>query len=108
VNLRGIAFRDVRTVLSAEGPNQVLSVEGTLANLRDRAVPVPEIIASLKGPDGRDVYTWRSQAPKSTLAPGETASFRTRLAAPPPGGRDVVLRFADAEDILRAKGASAK
>jgi predicted Zn finger-like uncharacterized protein len=99
VNVRGIAFTDVKSALAQDGFATVLSVEGKLANLRATTVKVPEIVAALKGPDGRDLYTWTAPAPKATLAPGEIASFRTRLAAPPENGRDVVLRFASADDV---------
>lgn len=104
VNTRGIAITDVKSAMAADGATPVLSVEGKLTNLRGASVSVPEIVASLQGTDGRALYSWTSQAPKSTLAPGETASFRTRLAAPPNGGQTVMLRFASAADSPLSAG----
>lgn len=104
VNTRGIAFTDVRSAMGVDGATPVLSVEGKLTNLRAASVTVPEIVASLQGTDGRALYSWKSQAPKASLAPGETASFRTRLAAPPNGGQTVVLRFASAADSIVTAG----
>ena len=100
VNIHGIAFGPVHSALVQDGGNAVLSVEGSLTNLRAGAVKVPEIVASLKGADGHEVYTWTSTAPKTTLGPGETATFRTRLAAPPANAQNVVLRFASADDAV--------
>ena len=100
VNIHGIAFGPVHSALVQDGGNAVLSVEGSLTNLRAGAVKVPEIVASLKGADGHEVDTWTSTAPKTTLGPGETATFRTRLAAPPANAQNVVLRFASADDAV--------
>ena len=104
VNPRGISFTEVRSALAQDGAAQVLSIEGKLTNLRQTTVKVPEIVTALKGPDGRDVYTWTSPAPKATLGPGEIAAFRTRLATPPANARDVVLRFASVDDARATRG----
>ena len=34
------------------------------------------------------------------LAPGETATFRSRLASPPADGRDVIVRFLNRRDLV--------
>jgi hypothetical protein len=36
------------------------------------------------------------------LPPGETVSFHTRLASPPPEARDVLVRFANRRDMIGA------
>lgn len=108
VNTRGITFTEVRSAMGVDGATPVLSVEGKLTNLRSASVAVPEIVASLQGADGRALYSWKSQAPKTTLGPGETATFRTRLAAPPNGGQTVALRFASAADSILTAGKSGK
>ena len=104
VNPRGITFTEVKSAIAQDGAAQVLSVEGKLTNLRQTTVNIPEIVTALKSADGRDVYTWTSPAPKATLAPGEIAAFRTRLATPPANARDVVLRFASADDAIATRG----
>ena len=97
VNLRGIDIRDARSTLSFEAGRPVLSVEGTLVNLRKRDVDVPRIAVALRGADGREVYGWTASATKARLGPGETLAFTTRLAAPPDNARETVLRFAGAD-----------
>ena len=108
VNPRGIAFSDVRSAISADTGSTVLSVEGVVTNLRAGNVTVPEIITSLKSEDGRSIYSWKSPAPKPMLGPGETASFRTRLATPPIGAQTVVLRFANAGEATQPPGTGKK
>ena len=104
VNLRGIRFEGVTSTTSEEPGGRVLAISGILANTGKTSVPVPAVIVALRGPDGRDVYSWGAAAPKAELAPGETVVFRTRLAAPPDTARDVMLRFASAAEAARARG----
>ena len=104
VNLRGLRFDAVTSVTSDEPAGRVLAVSGTLTNIRAVRTPVPAMIVALKGPDGRDVYSWNASAPKAELAPGETVIFRTRLAAPPDNALRTVIRFASAAETARAKG----
>ena len=104
VNLRGLRFDAVTSVTSEEPAGRVLAVSGTLTNIRAVRTPVPAMIVALKGPDGRDVYSWSASAPKAELAPGETVIFRTRLASPPDNALRTVIRFASAAETERAKG----
>ncbi|MBV9221193.1 MAG: hypothetical protein JOY94_17370 [Methylobacteriaceae bacterium] len=96
VNVRELAIRNVKGTLVEEGSRHVLAVLGEIANLRAAAQEVPEMRIALRGPDGREMYTWTARAPKSKLNAGETVVFRTRLAAPPEGIRDILVRFAEA------------
>jgi len=41
---------------------------------------------------------WTVRAPKSRLGPNEETPFRARLAAPPEGAKDVLVKFASAGD----------
>jgi len=94
VNLRGLALDNVRTNTLDLGDGKVLVVEGVVVNLRDSATTAPDIRIALRGADKRELYVWTSPAPKDRLAANEQVSFRTRLAAPPEGVRDVLVRFA--------------
>jgi hypothetical protein len=49
---------------------------------------------------GHEIYTWTTPPPESVLAPGATLAFRSRLAAPPPEGREVVVRFFNRHDRI--------
>ncbi|MDJ1157435.1 DUF3426 domain-containing protein [Chelatococcus sp. SYSU_G07232] len=106
VNLRGLAFRNVRSETVVEGREGVLVVEGEVENVARRTVAVPDIAVVVRSPQGQPLYTWTSRPPRAALAPGERLVFRTRLAAPPEEGRDVLVRFAAGDDRL-AEAASA-
>ena len=102
VNLRGIDIRDARSTLSFEAGRPVLTVEGTLVNLRKRDTDVPRLAVALRGPDGREIYGWTASASKARLGPGEALAFSSRLAAPPDNARETVLRFAGSNDASKA------
>ena len=100
VNLRGLALDNVRTNIFDLGDRRVLVVEGSIVNLRDSTTASPNIRIALRGADKRELYVWTAPAPKSKLGPDEQIAFRTRLAAPPDGVSDVMVRFASVGDRL--------
>ena len=103
VNLRGLALDNVHTNIFDLGDRRVLVVEGAIVNLRDSATAAPNIRIALRGADKRELYVWTAPAPKSRLGPDEQVAFRTRLAAPPEGVSDVLVKFASAGDRLVPK-----
>ncbi|MBK9081071.1 MAG: zinc-ribbon domain-containing protein [Rhizobiales bacterium] len=103
VNLSGVEFRNVKSVVAEENGARILAVTGEVANLRDRTTPLPPLRVSVHGGDGRQIYVWTAEAPKSKLAAGETTSFRTRLAAPPDKARDVRVTLAEATASEKTK-----
>ncbi|MGA2792017.1 MAG: hypothetical protein ABSE69_00570, partial [Roseiarcus sp.] len=100
VNLRGLALDNVRTNIFDLGDRRVLVIEGAIVNLRDLATEAPNIRIALRGADKRELYVWTAPAPKSRLGPDEQVAFRTRLAAPPDGVSDVLVKFASVGDKL--------
>ena len=78
----------------------MLVVEGAVVNLRDAPTEAPNMRIALRGADQRELYVWTAPAPKAKLGPNEHAAFRTRLAAPPDGVNDVLVKFASAGDKL--------
>jgi predicted Zn finger-like uncharacterized protein len=94
VNLRGLAFENVTSVKEQRDGVTVLVVEGTIVSASPNAVEVPRLRIALRGDAGNEVYVWTAAPNRSILAPGETLPFKTRLASPPPEGRDVLVRFA--------------
>jgi predicted Zn finger-like uncharacterized protein len=104
VNLRGLAFSEVRSQVRAEQDQTVLVVEGEIRNVAGAERSMPAVLVSLRNADGREIYAWTSEAPRAALAAGETAPFQTRLIAPPLDGRDVLVRFA--RDETRAPAAN--
>jgi hypothetical protein len=95
VNLRGLAIEGVRATIAepAEDGRELL-VTGEIVNLRQAETPVPNLRLTLRGEDMRELYVWTAQEPKSRLGPRERVAFRARLAAPPAGVRDVLVKLA--------------
>ena len=95
INLQGLVFSDVRSMVVSEGNARFLVVDGVVKSVRTQTVPVPLIEISIRGDDRRTVYAWTMEPPRSSLKPGEALQFRARLATPPEAGRDVEVSFAD-------------
>jgi predicted Zn finger-like uncharacterized protein len=93
VNLSGLAIADVSAHLGEGADKTLLSVEGSLVNLRPRETSAPDLRIALRGADGRELYVWTTRPPKDRLAAGERAHFVARLAAPPPGVVDALVKF---------------
>ncbi len=96
VNLRGLMIADVRATVTdqADGQGELL-VTGEIANLRDGETEAPNLRLALRGEDGRELYVWTARPPKTRLGTRERVSFRARLAAPPAGVRQVLVKFAE-------------
>jgi hypothetical protein len=95
VNLRGLAFRNVKSMFIEENSERVLAVEGQVANVRNGPVSVPDMRVSVTAPDGREIYAWTARSPKPRLDAGETVYFRARLNAPPAQADAIKVRFAE-------------
>jgi len=93
VNPLGLAIADVSARLGAGGDKSLLAVEGALVNLLDKETAAPNLRIALRAADGRELYVWTTRPPKDRLAAGERAPFVARLAAPPPGVVDALVKF---------------
>lgn len=100
VNLRGLEFDNVRTTGEMHEGVPVLIVEGTISNVGAKPTEVPRLRFAMRNRSGQEIYAWTSVTGRNTLAPGETAPFRTRLASPPAEGREVSVRFFNRRDAL--------
>ena len=95
VNLRGLAIEDVRATIAEPGEEgRELLITGEIVNLRKAETPTPSLRLVLRGERQRELYVWTTREPQARLGPHERFTFRTRLAAPPPGVRDVLVKFA--------------
>ena len=95
VNLRGLTFEDINTFREIEDGSEVLVVEGLLRNVDKKTRVVPAVRLALRDEDATELYAWAVEPRTLNLEPGESTRFRARLAAPPQGASDVVLRFVD-------------
>jgi hypothetical protein len=99
VNLRGLKIDSVRvTVGQQTKDDQELLITGEIVNLRRSETHVPNLRLALRAEDGRELYVWTARGPKDRLGPHERAAFRARLAAPPAGVRDVLVKFGEPGD----------
>lgn len=100
VNLRGLTFTDVTTATETHDGVPVLVVEGTIVSASPRIVEVPRLRFSVRNRSGQEVYAWTAVPGRSVLGPGESLSFRSRLASPPPDAREVLVRFFNRRDLV--------
>jgi hypothetical protein len=100
VNLRGLVFDDVVTTRDTHDGVQVLAVEGTIVSVSNRTADVPRLRFAVRNDQGHEIYTWTALPTRSSLEPGEKLPFRSRLASPPPEGRDVLVRFFNRRDMV--------
>jgi predicted Zn finger-like uncharacterized protein len=100
VNLTGLSIVEVSAHLGQGADKTLLAVEGSLVNLRQRETAAPDLRIALRGADGRELYVWTTRPPKDRLAAGERAPFVARLAAPPPGVVDALVKFVAPGDKL--------
>lgn len=100
VNLSGLELRQVKSGLLTENGVEMLVVQGEIANVTQVTRTVPRLKFAVLDAKGLPLYSWTAQAEAKDLKPGETQTFRRRLASPPPEGQDVLVRFAGKADLL--------
>lgn len=93
VNVRGLAFSAVESELVQDPQGRFLVVSGDVTNITRTVTKVPPITVTVRGEDGKVLYSWTTEPPRPTLQPAELMHFRARLASPPENGRSVQLRF---------------
>lgn len=99
VNVRGLAIQDLRSVERVEEGVPLLLVSGMVENVSAAKLDVPRLRLAVVGPGDRELYAWTTVATRSSLAPGESAAFRARLASPPAEGRGLLVRFLGRADL---------
>lgn len=93
VNLRGLVFEDLRISTETVNNKPVLLIEGALVDVARKAVEIPRLRFIVRDAKGKDIYAWNAVLEQPVLNPGEKAWFKTRLASPPPEGREIAVRF---------------
>jgi hypothetical protein len=100
VNLRGLAFTDLKIGNEIHDGVPVLVVEGLIVSMTSTPVEIPRIRFALRNASGAEVYSWTAQPPQPTLGAFETVPFRSRLASPPAEGHDIQVRFFTRRDAV--------
>jgi predicted Zn finger-like uncharacterized protein len=94
VNVVGLDFRDVTTLISREQENEVIEVDARIYSVSPGEVKVPPVVVTLLDAQDRALYQW-SVAPSATsMRPGEILDFSTQVRRPPPGATKARLGFA--------------
>jgi predicted Zn finger-like uncharacterized protein len=99
VNLRGLAFRDVKLTAETVDGKQVLLIEGVIVGETRKPVDIPRLRFAVRDAQGAEIYAWNTVLEQTVLKPGERAAFKSRLAAPPSEGRSIDIRFFNRRDI---------
>lgn len=99
VNLRGLLFKDVKVTSETAEGKPVLVIEGVITGDTRKPVELPRLRFSVRDAQGAEIYAWNAVLEQPVLRPGEQARFKSRLASPPPEGRNIDVRFFNKRDI---------
>ena len=89
VNLRGLTFKDVKITSETVDGKPVLVIEGVIIGEARKAVELPRLRFSVRDAQGAEIYAWNAVLEQPVLKPGDKAWFKSRLASPPPEGRNI-------------------
>jgi predicted Zn finger-like uncharacterized protein len=99
VNLRGLLFKDVKVTTETVDGKAVLVLEGVIIGQTSKPVELPRLRFSIRDAQGAEIYAWNTVLDQPVLNPGQRAWFKSRLASPPPEGRNVDIRFFNRRDV---------
>jgi hypothetical protein len=95
VNTTGLRIDDQQSRNETEDGQPVLAISGRLTNITSHEILVPPLHVTLTDEDKRVLYNWSFSASVSSLKPGQTVTFLTRLQSPPIGARHAEVRLAE-------------
>ncbi len=98
VNLRGLAFANIKTIREVREGVPMLIVEGEIMGTTGRHTEVPRLRFAVIDGGGKEIYAWTARPSRTLLPPGETLPFRSRLASPPADANGVSVRFFNRRD----------
>ena len=100
VNLRGLAFTDLKIGNEIHDGVPVLVIEGMIVSTTSKTADVPRLRFALRSASGAEVYSWTAPPTQPTLGAFETLPFRSRLASPPAEAHDIEVRFFTRRDAV--------
>ena len=103
VNLRGLAFKDIKITNETVDGKPVLVIEGVIVGETGKPVELPRLRFSVRDEQGAEIYAWNAVLEQPVLKPGERAHFKSRLASPPPEGRNIDVRFFNKRDLAAGR-----
>ena len=102
VNLRGLAFKDIKITYETADAKPVLVIEGMIIGESKEPAGIPRLRFSVRDAQGAEIYAWNAVLEQPVLNPGERTYFKSRLASPPPEGRNIDVRFFNKRDLAGA------
>jgi predicted Zn finger-like uncharacterized protein len=99
VNLRGLAFKDIKVTTETVEGKPVLIIEGKIVGESKKTVDLPRLRFSVRDAHGAEIYAWNTVLEQTRLKPGDHAWFKSRLASPPAEGKSIDIRFFNKRDI---------
>lgn len=93
VNIVGLEFRDVHTLLTLRSGANVIKVDARIYSVAPHTVVVPPVVVTLLDDHGAALYEWSVTPETRDLEPGEVVDFTTQLSSPPAGATHVRLTF---------------
>jgi predicted Zn finger-like uncharacterized protein len=99
VNLRNLAFEDVRVSTETVNGSRVFVIEGAITPVSRKAVEIPRLRFVVQDARGADIYAWNAVVDQAVIRPGEKVPFKSRLASPPADAHSVVVRFFHKRDL---------
>lgn len=95
----GLAVRNVTPRRLTEDGVAVLEIAGEVYNESDVEKTVPELMATLCDGNDEVVQQWPVALPVTTLQPGESVPFRTRIEQPSEAATSIRIMFTDGVEV---------
>jgi predicted Zn finger-like uncharacterized protein len=99
VNLRGLAFKDIKVSTETVDGKPVLVIAGAIVGETRKPADLPRLRFSVRDARGAEIYAWNAVLEQAVLQPGERVLFKSRLASPPAEGRNIDIRFFNRRDV---------
>ncbi len=104
VNLRGLNIDDLATATETHEGVPILVVRGKIVNVTGAITEVPRLKLVVRDAAKREIYSWTVGPPVARLLPYQATDFSSRLASPPAGSKDVMVRFLNRRDLMAVGG----
>jgi predicted Zn finger-like uncharacterized protein len=102
VNIRGLAFRDVKVTTETVDGKPVMLIEGYVVSETRVPTAMPRLRFVVRDDKGTEIYAWSAVLEQPGLNPGDKTWFKSRLASPPAEGRSIDVRFFNKRDVAGA------
>jgi predicted Zn finger-like uncharacterized protein len=102
VNVRGLAFKDVKISTETVDGKPVMVIEGLVVSETRVPTAMPRLRFVVRDAKGTEIYAWSAVLEQPGLNPGDKTWFKSRLASPPAEGRSIDVRFFNKRDVAGA------